>query len=160
MSEHYTKTQIDAQATVLGNRMKARTTGAAIVTAIEGESDKNLVSDAEKAAIATIEPTKYKGAFTSLAAIISAHPTASSGDSATILNTGTDDTEAIWDEDAGTWIDTGAIATSETAATVKSKYESNADTNAFTDAEKTKLTNFTEASGITDFTAALDAALA
>ena len=48
----------------------------------------------------------------------------------------------------------------ETAASVKTKYESNANTNAFTDAQKSKLDDLIEATDITDFTAALDGALA
>lgn len=160
MAEHYTKTQIDSQATVLGNRIKTRTTGTAIVAAIAGESDVNLITDAERNAIGTIEPSKHKGSYATLTALNTAHPTGVSGDNATILVTGGDDTVAIWDDDAGAFIDTGGAATAETAATIKSKYESNANTNAFTDTEKTKLAGITDAADITSFTAALDAALA
>jgi hypothetical protein len=44
------------------------------------------------------------------------------------------------------------IGSSETAASIKTKYESNADTNAYTDAEKTKLSNI-EVGATSDMTA-------
>lgn len=157
MSEYYTKAQIDAQATVLGTRIKTRTTGPHIVTQIANENDVNLISDAERAAIATIEPTKFKGTYANLAAI----PTvgAAAGMYAVLSKAG-DDTIAIWDVGAGAWVDTNNPVTAETASTIKTKYESNANTNAYTDAEKAKLAAITDATGITAFTAALDAALA
>jgi hypothetical protein len=46
----------------------------------------------------------------------------------------------IWDADDDEWVAAGGESTAETAASIKTKYESNADTNAFTDAEKSKLT--------------------
>ncbi len=156
MSEYYTKAQIDAQAAVVGARVKARTLGPYIVTQIANENDVNLITDAERAAIATIEPTKFKGTYASLAAI----PTAGAAAGMyAILSKGGDDTIAIWDVGLGAWVDTGNAVTAETAATIKTKYESNANTNAFTDAEKAKLTAITNAANITAFTAALDAAL-
>jgi len=158
MSEVYTKAQSDAQATVIGNRINTRTSAAHIVSEIAAANDQNLVSDAQLASISNIPDDHFKGTFTSLAAI----PTAGavSGDYALLAVTDGDDTQAIWDDDAGAWIDTGAAATGETAGSIKTKYESNPNTNAFTDAEKTKLAGITDAADISDFTAALDAALA
>jgi hypothetical protein len=157
MSEYYTKAQVDAQAAVIGSRLKTRTLAPHIVQQIDAANDVNLISDAERAAIATIEPTKFKGTFASLAAI----PTAGAAAGMyAILSKAGDDTIAIWDVGAGAWVDTGNTATGETAATIKTKYESNANTNAYTDAEKAKLAAISDAANITAFTAALDAALA
>lgn len=157
MSEYYTKAQIDAQAAVVGARVKARTLAAHIIAQINGAGNANLITDAERSAIALIEPTKFKGTFASLGAI----PTvgAAAGMYAILSNAG-NDTIAIWDVGLGAWVNTGNSVTAETAATIKTKYESNANTNAYTDAEKIKLAGITDAANITAFTAALDAAIA
>jgi hypothetical protein len=157
MSEYYTKAQNDAQAAVLGARVKTRTLAPHIIAQIDAANDVNLITDAERTAISTIEPTKFKGTFANLGAIPTAG--AAAGMYAILTNAG-NDTIAIWDAGAGAWVDTGNAVTAETAATVKTKYESNANTNAFTDAEKAKLAAITDAVNITAFTAALDAALA
>lgn len=157
MAEFYTTDQINAIGGVVGARIRSRTTGAYIVTAIGGEPDANLITDAERTAIATIEPTKFKGSFNALNEIPVAG--AGAGDYATLIKAGAD-TIALFDVGAGAWVDTQNTTSAETAATIKTKYESNANTNAFTDAEKAKLAAMVEASDITSFTAALDAALA
>jgi hypothetical protein len=157
MSEYYTKSQIDAQGAVTGARIKTKTSAAHILARIDETPDVNLISDAERNAIATIEPTKFKGTYATLAAIPSAG--AAAGMYAILTKAG-DDTIAIWDVGLGAWVDTANPITAETAATVKTKYESNANTNAYTDAEKAKLAGISDAPNITAFTAALDAALA
>ncbi|WP_394211171.1 hypothetical protein [Psychrobacter piscatorii] len=48
--------------------------------------------------------------------------------------------------------------TNETAETIKTKYESNENTNAFTDDDKQKLESIEVASDISSFTAAFNAA--
>lgn len=52
----------------------------------------------------------------------------------------------------------GGGVSSETAATIKQKYESNEDTNVFTDADKQKLENIEVASDILSFTTSFSAA--
>lgn len=158
MSELYTKAQGDAQAAIIGNRIKTATEAANIVAKVESVPDKNLITDAERTAISNIESPKFKGQYADLTALSAAHPTGVPGEYATLTKPG-DDTNAIWDDGANQWVDTEVSVTAETAATVKSKYESNANTNAFTDAHLTKLNDISEASNITAFTAALDAAL-
>lgn len=158
MAEYYTKTQSDSQATVIGARIKAAVAPATLKTNIEGLSDTNFLTDAEKTKLAGLESSKFLGVFTSLGAV----PTvgASAGSYANVDAGGGSDVQlAVYDVEADAFIIIGG-AGSETASSVKTKYESNADTNAFTDAEKTKLAGIVEATGITDFTAALDAALA
>lgn len=158
MIELYNKSQIDNQAAVTGDRIKTRTSAPHILNEIAGAANANVITDAERASIATIEPSHFKGTFASVADI----PTAGAreGDYAVLAVAGGDDTQAIWDVDAGAWVDTGSAVTGETPATIKTKYESNPNTNAFTDADMAKLDGITEASDITSFTAALDGALA
>ena len=158
MAEYYTKTQSDAQGAVLGARIKTRTSDTAIRDAYERNSDVNRYTDADKAAVATIEPSHFKGEFNDLASIPTAG--ARAGDYAILVVDNGDDTKAIYDAGDGVWRDTGAAVTGDTPAQIKQKYESNPDTNVFTDAQRDKLDSLIEAEGIEDFTAALDAALA
>jgi hypothetical protein len=159
MSELYTKAQGDAQAAVIGNRIKARTTPAAIKAALLANADTNVMTDAEKAKLAAVESSKYRGTFASFAALpltgnvagSYAHYDAGAGAAVKM---------AIWDVSDSVWRDVEGTSTAETAGSVKTKYESNPDTNAFTDAEQAKLAGITDAPNITAFTAALDAALA
>ena len=153
----YSEAQIDALMAIVGNRITNETDPETVRAFLNALADTNFVTDAQLAAIATIEPTKYKGSFADLASI----PTvgAGSGDYATIIVAGGDDTNAIWDDDAGAWIDTGSAVTGETAATVKSKYESNADTNALTDALLTKLNDLSIAASTASAIAALDGSI-
>jgi hypothetical protein len=159
MSEFYSKAQVDAQATVIGARIKARTTGAAIKTAYEAEANTNAFTDAEKSKLAGLESSKYRGLFTSAGALPLVGNAAGSYADVDTGN-GSDVARWIWDNGDAKWVAQGAAGGTETAASIKTKYESNPDTNAFTDAEKTKLAGLVEAANITSFTAALDAALA
>ena len=158
MTEYYTKDQIDAQGSVIGARIRSRTVAAHIVSEITATVDANLITDAERSAIANIPPQHFKGDFAALADIPTVGNVA--GDFAILTVLGGDDTKAIWDVDADAWIDTGAAVTGETAASVKTKYESNPNTNAFTDAYQAQLDALVPAADISAFTAALDAALA
>ena len=158
MADYYTKTQVDAQATVIGARIKTATVPATLKTNLEAVNDTNFMTDAEKAKLAALDTNRFFGTYANLAAI----PTvgAEEGMYAHIDSGATDDVHiASWDTNDNKWIDNG-VATAETAAGIKVKYESNADTNVFTDAEKSKLAGLVEATGIVDFTSALDAALA
>lgn len=158
MSEHYTKEQIDGMGAVIGNRIAARTAPAAVAAAIAAAANANLITDDERAAIANIEPSHFVGTFAALANI----PTVDrrEGDVAILAVVGGDDTQAVWDVGDGVWRDTGASVTGETSATIKTKYEANPNTNAFTDAYQAQLDGLTEAADISGFTAALDGALA
>ncbi|WNL50659.1 hypothetical protein RPALISO_70 [Ruegeria phage RpAliso] len=115
-------------------------TAAEIKTSYESNSNTNAFTDAEKSKLASLEESLFKGTFTSLTALDTAYPLADAGSYA-YVDPGIGEAAAIyiWDDDDSTWRQGGGSGTSETPATVKSKYESNADTNAFTDAEKTKL---------------------
>jgi hypothetical protein len=114
--------------------------GAAIKSAYEAEANTNAYTDAEKTKLAGIEGSLFLGTFVSEAALTTAHAAPVVGSYA-FVDTGvsTDVQMYIWDDtDAAYVVSTGGGT--ETASSIKTKYESNADTNAFTDAEKAKLT--------------------
>lgn len=153
MSVRYTKAQIDSIATEIGTRIKNNTSAATIKTNYESNANTNAFTDAEKTKLASIDATHYLAPVqdtTALAALTEAsltdkarvfvedattdyfyNATAGSGDIAPADQTG----------GTGFWLQ--VTASGETAASIKTKYESNADTNAFTDAEQTKLAGIT-----------------
>ncbi|RRV29664.1 hypothetical protein EGJ23_01630 [Pseudomonas sp. o96-267] len=93
----------------------------------------------EKAKLAGLEGSHFKGVFASLGALQAALPVASAGDYADVdAGVGSDTTRHVWDASDEEWQPIGAGAPL-TAADIKVLYESNPDTNAYTDAEKTKL---------------------
>lgn len=131
-------------------------TGAEIATALDGEANRNPYTDAEKAKLAGLEEGKFKGRYTAadfpaaLAALTAAYPSPTDGSTAEISD-GTTVKTAVWDGSA--WVEDPAATPGETAASIKTKYESNADVNQYTDAEKTKLAGI-EATATADQTGA------
>lgn len=78
------------------------------------------------------------GIYLTLSALQTAHPTATAGDQAYVdAGAGSPMSLYFYDSDDG-WVTNGGTS-NLTAAEIKTLYEDNADTNAFTDAEKTKL---------------------
>jgi hypothetical protein len=73
----------------------------------------------------------------SLTALETAHPTVSDGDDAYVGVVGTPAVTYIWDVTDSEWVEGGSPA-GETPESVKEKYESNADTNAYTDDDDEK----------------------
>jgi len=101
-----------------------------------------FVTDAEKIKLAGLESSKFVGEFTSLPALQAAFPTAPIGSYAYVdTGAGQPVEKYIWDNNDSQWELQQGQSTAETPATIKSKYESNPDTNAFTDSEKTNLSN-------------------
>ncbi len=85
---------------------------------------------------------KYLGLYTSLAALELAHPTAVPGQYGYVdQGVGQDIVVYIWDDDDSKYVLQLGESTAETPASIKSKYESNPNTNEFSDTEKTKLSN-------------------
>ena len=115
---------------------------ASIKTKYESNADTNDFTDSEKTKLSGLESSKFLGEFTSLAALQTAFPTASVGSYAYVdTGVGQDVQKYIWDNNDSQWVEQQGQSTAETPATIKTKYESNADTNGFTDSEKTKLSN-------------------
>jgi hypothetical protein len=137
-------------------------TDSEVKTAYENNADTNAYTDSEKAKLASIDAAHYGPPVqdtTALTAIAEAdltdkerryvedelsdyfyNATAVSGDLAPDDQTG----------GTGFWFKVAVDG--ETAASIKTKYESNADTNAFTDAEQTKLAGIEAGADVTDAT--------
>ena len=97
-------------------------------------------TQAEKDKLAGVESSKFLGLYTTLAALNTAHPTATPGQYAHVdAGVGDDVKVYIWDDSDSVFVEQAGASVAETPASIKSKYESNPDTNAFTDADKTKL---------------------
>lgn len=96
-------------------------------------------STAEKSKLAGLDPNHFRGMFATLAALQAAVPAANIGDYAFVdPASGADVIQYLWDSNDGKWVYNGPTA-GVTAAQVKTLYESNPNTNAFTDADKSKL---------------------
>ena len=158
MSQFYTKNQIDQIASVIGTRIKTSTDATTLINKILAVADVNFMTDGEKTKLSGLESSKFLGAYLDVASI----PTvdAVSGSYADVdAGVGTDAERYIWDVNDNKFVKAVSQVAGETAASIKTKYESNTDTNAFTDALKLKLDNISEATDTTDFIAALDGAL-
>lgn len=115
-------------------------TGAEIKAAYEGESNTNAFTDAEKTKLAGLEGSKFLGTYTSLSALQTAHASPAEGSYAHVDAGAASEVKVyIWDNDDSEYIEQAGASSAETAASIKTKYESNADTNAFNDASKTKV---------------------
>jgi hypothetical protein len=86
----------------------------------------------------TLEPSHFRGEFTTLTALEAVEGEA--GDYAYLdLGEEEDVTTYIWDTSDEAWVEQKGLTTAETSDSIKTKYEANANTNAYTDTEKTKL---------------------
>ncbi len=101
---------------------------------------QNSFTNAEKTKLASLEDSHFRGTFRSLAALQAAIPVGKAGDYADVDTTpGNDMARCIWDTTNSQWVQQAGAYTQLTASQVKTLYEANPNTNAFTDAEKTKL---------------------
>lgn len=115
-------------------------------------SEENFTTD-EKTKLSGLESPKFKGQFLSLADLNSADVGEEGGYAYVDGGEGGTVDLYIWDAVNSLWEVVAGESTAETPASIKSKYESNPDTNAFTDALKNKLEAFTA-----NFTSALKTA--
>lgn len=117
---------------------------AALADKVDKVAGKGLSSNdytaAEKNKLAGLESSHFKGLHGSLAALQAAHPSAVAGDYADVdAGAGVDVVRYLWDVSDSQWVAQAAAVGSMTPAQIKTAYESNPDTNAFTDAEQEKL---------------------
>jgi hypothetical protein len=110
---------------------------------VDKEQGKGLSSndytDAEKQKLATIDGSHFKGVHKSVADLETAHPAANAEPgSYAYLKDGTNP-EKIAVLDGGAWVEHDLEGAALTAAQIKALYESNADTNAFTDGDKSNI---------------------
>lgn len=125
-------------------------------TALEGKVDtvpgKGLSTEdyttAEKQKLAGLEGSHFRGTFLSLSALQAGATDPVPGDYADVdAGVGESVARYVWDDSDSAWVAQGGSADPLTAAQVKTLYESNPDTNAFTDAEKQKLADLTPGGG-------------
>ena len=103
----------------------------------KGLSDTNF-TQAEKNKLSSLEGSKFVGLFVSESALPA---TGSVGDYANVDGgVGSDVYRVIWDSSDNKWVRVKGVSVELTGAQIKQQYESNPDTNAFTDVDKTKLT--------------------
>lgn len=143
-----TATDIGAATAAQGAKADTAVQPAALTSGLAGKVDKDGakgLSDenyttAEKAKLAGLEGAHFKGMHASLAALQTAHPSAVAGDYADVdSGAGADVARYIWDTSDSTWIIQSGATGSMTAAQIKTAYESNPDTNGYSDAEQAKL---------------------
>jgi hypothetical protein len=94
-------------------------------------TDNNFTAE-EKNKLAGLDDNHFKGNYLSLEELQDAHPSAQDGDYAYVGAAGTTTVMYIWDGTDEQW-EAGSSPAGETPASIKSKYESNQDTNAYTD---------------------------
>lgn len=95
-------------------------------------------STEEKTKLAGLEAPHFKGTFSTVDALTAGVTDQRNGDYAYVGEAGTQESLYIWDSTDNDWVQSGATG-SDTPAIIKSKYESNPDTNAYTDADKQTL---------------------
>jgi hypothetical protein len=132
--------ELDLKANVTDLETKANTSDLAFkVDKVEGKqlTDENYTAD-EKAKLAGLESSHFKGTYATAEALADSVSDAREGDYAYVGEEGADEQLFIYDATDGLWLASGATG-SDTPAMIKEKYESNDDTNAFTDADLEKL---------------------
>jgi hypothetical protein len=105
-----------------------------VVDASYVHTDSNFTTE-EKDKLASLDGNHFKGDFPTLEDLQATYPTASSGDYAYVGGAGEDVVNYIWDSSDSQWV-IGGGGTAETPASIKEKYESNPDTNAYTNSEQ------------------------
>lgn len=93
----------------------------------------------EKNKLAGLESSLFLGVYGSLAELEAAHPTSDRPGEYAFIPTGVNIYMFVWDNVTEMWVTLGSGSEAITAEQVKTLYESNPDTNAFTNAEKIKL---------------------
>src|SRR5690554_2327642 len=119
---------------------------------LEGKVDKvegkglstNDLTDPLYDKLVGLEGTHWRGTFVSLAALEAGVTDPQAGDYADVDVVGEDVQRYIWDATDSAWVVQSGPVAPITAAQVKLLYESNPDTNAFTDADEAKLDSVKE----------------
>lgn len=113
---------------------------AEIKAAYESNINTNAFTDAEKAKLSGLSSSRFLGIYPTLSNLQAAHPAPSAGSFAYVdLGPTADIMSYIWDANSTKYVPQASGNTQETPESVKEKYETNDDTNAFTDAYKDRL---------------------
>lgn len=111
---------------------------AEIKTAYENNANTNEFSDSEKSKLAGLDGSRFLGEYATLGALQSAHPSPQAGSYANVdAGIGSDVIRYVWDSDDTAYIEQLGVSTLLTDAQIKTQYENNANTNAFTDSNVT-----------------------
>lgn len=95
-----------------------------------------IITVAERAKLASLQQN-YLGLYTSLGALQAAHPSPDAGQYAHVdVGAGAEIQTYIWDDNDNKYVLQGGSTSAEDPASIKLKYESNSNTNAFTDQYK------------------------
>lgn len=141
-----------------GSASDASTSAIAASGSATASSTSATAAAASAAAALANSISYYKGLFTSYANMVSGTSSMIAGNYADVdTGVGTDIKRYIWDVNDSKWVDSGANAAPLTAPAIKALYESNANTNAYTDPEKAKLAGIAAAATVNDTDANLKA---
>lgn len=136
-------TDVTGLSTALSGKADSSTVTAALADKVDKEAGKGLSSNdfttEEKNKLAGLEASKFQGTYVSLSALQAADVGGAGHYAYVDEGEGVEVAAYIWDENDSEWVIQKGTSTAETPSSIKTKYESNPDTNAFTDAEKTKL---------------------
>ena len=159
MTQFYTKVQVDEQAGVIGQRIRK------VTTDLSAYIDTKVLTEEERTKLSGLESSKYLGTYLTAEAI----PTegATPGNYADVdagVDAGVDAKVERWiyDADSEVFVKSFSEVGGETAASIKTKYEENPNTNAFTDNHKTileALQGLAPATSIESFLDAFNAAM-
>lgn len=131
----------DIQAALLEDELEALSQ--VVDTKVDKVAGKQLsandFTNSLKDKLDSLESGKFKGIFASLQALQDAIPVGEPGAYAHVDVELENAVLYIWDNTDSVWVSSGQEAAPLTAAQVKSLYEANANTNEFSDGEKTKL---------------------
>ena len=142
-NNYYTQEQIDALGQFIGSQLKDATNTINIKRVVESIPGYSLMSDAEKEKLLSLESSKFLGTFTTSEDIPKEKAVA--GSYADVESEdGTSVDRWIYNLNSGEFIKSTSSSGVETSSSIKTKYESNDDTNAFTDAFKSILENLPE----------------
>ena len=144
-TKNATDAQLRARTSHTGEQPISTVTGlqAGLDSKVDKVAGKGLsTSDftpAEKAKLASLESSRYKGLYTSEASMIAGVASPKAGDYADVdTGSGNDVVRYLYDSSDKVWV-IQKSASDITSAQIKTMYEENPDTNAFTDAQKSKL---------------------
>lgn len=132
MTTFYTTEQIDEQAGVIGRYLKT------VSTNLTEYIDTSVLSAEEKQKLGSLESSKFLGTFLTSddipldKAVAGSYADVDAGPGETV-------SRWIYDVDSGAFVQATGEVAGETSTSVKEKYESNPNTNAFTDNHKTIL---------------------
>lgn len=142
-NNYYTQEQIDALGQFIGSQLRDATDTINIKRVVESIPGYSLMSDAEKEKLLSLESSKFLGTFTTSEDIPKEKAVA--GSYADVESEdGTSVDRWIYNLKSGEFIKSNSSSGVETSSSIKTKYESNDDTNAFTDAFKSILENLPE----------------